>query len=244
MTDGPYVFEALFVTSKSWMRLKTKFHHLADFTFIPRNFNKNMQRLVNLVRKPRETLWFCRRYATDTTFEEKFMMKGPLDPAAVDLMQKLDWKIVYSSYVENNKRPLSYVQKIIMTDICEKHKKRALYEEAMRKPFSLALKYSSAALTDDTPKEPEKPMVEVQDSLPVAIDKLNDERDTSRSVILNESKLEIFRQMRKREAELEQKIQPYPDKWMQDYETYDESVDDDLTADSEYGTPGMWSKNR
>lgn len=203
--------------------------------------HKNMQRLVNLVRKPRETLWFCRRYATDTTFEEKFLLKGPLDPAAVDLMQKLDWKIVYSSYVENNKRPLKFVQKKMLTSMCEKYKKRAIYEKAMRKPFSLALKYSSKALT---PKEPEKPMVEVQDSLPVAIDKLNDERDTSRSVILNESKLEIFRQMRQREAELEQKIQPYPDKWMQDYETYDESVDDDLTADSEYGTPGMWSKNR
>lgn len=198
-----------------------------------------MQRLVNLVRRPRDPLRFCRRYVTEATIEEKLFQKGPLDPAAVELMKKMDSKIIYSSYVENNKRPLKFVQRKILTALCEKHKKLAMYEEAMRKPFSLALKYSSKALTDDTPKEPEKPMVEAKDSIPVAIDKLNVERDASRTVIVNETKLEIFRQMRQREAALKEEIQQYPTKWMQDYETYDESVDDELTAESEYGTPGM-----
>lgn len=206
-----------------------------------------MQRLVNLVRRPRETLWFCRRYVTEPTIEEKLFQKGPLDPAAVDLMQKLDSKIVYSSYVENNKKPLKFVQRKVLTAICAHHKKRAKYEEAMRKPFSLATNYLSKAVTDVTPEEPEKAMVKAQDSIPVKMDKLNNEHvhDASRTMILNESKLEIFRQMRRRTADLEEKQpQPYPDKWMQDYETYDESVADDLTADSEYGTPGMWSAFR
>lgn len=197
-----------------------------------------MQRIVNLVRRPRGTLWLCRRYATDAEIEENFFQKGPLDPVAVDLMHKFESDIVYSSYVENNKKPMKYKQRQILEDICEKHKKRALYEEAIRKPFSLALKYSSKVLSDVTPKQPTKKIVKMQDTIPVAIGKLNEERDSSRQIILNETKLEIFRQMRDRQAELEDSTQKYPDKWMQDYETYDEIEDDDFTVDSEYGMPG------
>lgn len=197
-----------------------------------------MQRFVNLVRRPRATLRFCRRFATDADIEEKFFLKGPLDPSAVSLMEKFESDIVYSSYVENNKKPLSYKHRQILNDMCDRHKRRAMYEEAMRKPFSLALKYSSKGLTDSTPKVPAKPIVSMQDTIPVAIDKLKEERDSSRQIIINESKLEILRQMRARQTELEDSVPKYPEKWMQDYETFDEIEDDDITADSEYGTPG------
>lgn len=197
-----------------------------------------MQRIVNLVRRPRATLWFCRRYATEADIEEKFFQKGPIDPSAVSLMDKFESDIVYSSYVENNKKPLSYKHRQILDDMCEKHKRRAMYEEAMRKPFSLALKYSSKGLTDAAPNVPAKPIVSMKDTIPVAIDKLKEERDTSRQIMLNESKLEIIRQMRARNTELEDAKPKYPEKWMQDYETFDEIEDDEFTADSEYGTPG------
>lgn len=198
-----------------------------------------MQRLVNLIRRPREPLWLCRRYVTDADFEAKFFQKGPLDPASVDLMKKFDSDIVYSSYVENNKKPLSYKHRQILRDVCEKHKRRAMYEEATRKPFSVALQYSTDVLEDVMPKEEVQPIVTVEDTIPVAIGKLNEERHTSRQIILNESKLEIFRQMRERQNEFEDTTPKYPDKWMADYETFEEDEDDDLTADSEYGTPGM-----
>lgn len=174
-----------------------------------------MQRLVNLVRRPRETLWLCRRYATDVEIEEKWFLKGPLDPVAVDLTEKLKDDIIYSSYVENNKKPLSYRHRKILEDNCERDKKRARYEEAMQKPFSLALKYSSKVLTDVKLDEPPKPIVTLRDSIPAAMEKLNEERDSSRTTILNESKLEIFQLMRKRQAELRDNTQKYPDKWMQ-----------------------------
>lgn len=200
-----------------------------------------MQRIVNLVRRSREPLWLCRRYVTDAEFEEKLFLKGPLDPAAVDLMKKFESDIVYSSYVENNKKPISYKHKQILREVCEQHKRRAMYEGVNRKPFSLALQYSTNELVDDTPEEAVKPIVTTQDTIPVANGKLNGERDTSRQIILNEAKLEIFRQMRERQNEIEDTPQPkYPDKWMSDYETFDEDEDDDLTADAEYGTPGMW----
>lgn len=201
-----------------------------------------MQRLVNSVRRSRETLWLFRRYATEAEIEEKFFLKGPLDPVAVDLMEKFDSDIVYSSYVENNKKPINYKHKQILQDICEKHKKQAMYEEAMRKPFSLALKYSSNVLTNVTSDKPATPIVTAQDTIPVVIDKLNEERDSSRQIIINETKLEIFRQMRDRQIELENNTPKYPEKWMQDYETFAE--DDDFTAESEYGTPGTCHTNR
>lgn len=202
-----------------------------------------MQRFVNLLRRPREKLWLCRRFATDAEIEQKFFQKGPLDPVAVDLMEKFESDIIYSSYVEENKKPVSYRHKPILRDMCEKEKKRIRFEEALRKPFSLALKYSAGVLPDATSDEPPKPMVTAQDTIPDAIEKLQGEQDTSRNIIISETKLEIFRQMRQRQAELEEVKQKYPDKWMQDYETYDEVENDDLTADSEYGTPGKCRGN-
>lgn len=202
-----------------------------------------MQRIVNLVRRPQQVVWLCRRYVTEAEIEEKYYQKGPLDPAAVDLIKKFESDIVYSSYVENNKKPMRYSHRQIVKNIVEHHKKRVLYEQAMQKPFSLALKYSSNVLTDVTPQVPAKPVVTATDTLPHAMEKLDAERDSSRTIIMNESKLEIFRQMRQREAELEETTQKYPDKWMQDYETYDENENDDLTADSEYGTQGVCASN-
>lgn len=203
-----------------------------------------MQRIVNLVRQPRGALWLCRRYTTATELEEKLFHKGPLDPNAVELMAKYESDIVYSSYVQDNVRPLSFVHRKKLNAICESERKREYYENAMRRPFSLALKQTSHILDTD---EPAEPVIRRRDSIPVVMDKLNKERDSSREVMVNESKLAIFRMMREEQDELEQKNVPkYPQKWMDAYETYDDRAeaseaaeDEDFAAECEFGTPGM-----
>lgn len=187
---------------------------------------------------------------TEADIEERLFQKGPLDPQAAELFKKHESSILFSSYVENNKRPLSYRHRVILRSIAEKHKTRLrLYGTS--KPFSLALKFidkkrlhdsHASELIAEKIKEGNDEQHGVKNELKTP-DADREFNPISRKILLSESKLEILREMKKRRKEFEEPEEPpkYPAKWMQDYETYDESnnseTDDDISADVEFGTP-------
>lgn len=201
-----------------------------------------MLRIPRLIPKlnPMKQLIRQFRSAGEEEMEQKLFYKKKLDPYAVELFRKYESDIVHSSYVETNKKPLQYKKRMILRDICEKNQQRIRYEEASRKPFSLALKYISNKSFAEKNVASEVTMSENRFDEESKQINLDPEPDSSRKIILNETKLAIFKEMQDRRMELEEKQQKYPDKWMQDYETYDEleEDDDELVADSQYGTPG------
>lgn len=194
-----------------------------------------MQRIYSWLQKP-QLARFTRRLSSEAEIENKYFLKRSLDNTSVELMKKHENNILYSSYVENNKRPLSYQHRLVLRGKCDREIRRKLYEAETRKPFSLALKYASASLEESqerkqAPKAKDRP--QTLEEL-----KLDNERDTSRNIIMNEQKLIILRELSRRQQELEHQEQKYPEKWMQDYETFDETDEDNLVADSHFGTPG------
>lgn len=193
-----------------------------------------MQRLTSFIRRPHLSK-IIRKYSSEAEIEQKFYLKQPLDPIAAELMNKHEPDIIYSSYVENNKRPLQYRHRVIVHNLCERAKQRHRYEEAMRKPFSLALRYVSNTL-EQPPKAKEFKKEEISPKSSSELN-LNNERDLTRNIITNEQKLTIFRELNRRRRELEESEQKYPEKWMQDYETFDENDEEDLVPDSQFGTP-------
>lgn len=196
-----------------------------------------MQRLIVFCARRANFSHRIRYFSSEIDIEAKYFQKGPLDPEAVDLVKSYNDKIVYSSYVERNKRPMRFAEKMMTKKMCEKEKRRAAYREAMRRPFSLALKHTADVLETSVFQEPKNELPKPNENTDENMD-LSGERDINRNIIMNESKLEIFREMNRRRNELEN-IQPkYPTKWMSDYETYDEKEDEDEFSDAQFGTPG------
>lgn len=185
---------------------------------------------------------FTRRSSSEADIESKYFLKRSLDNTSVELMKKHEHNIVYSSYVENNKRPLSYQQRLVLRGRCDREIRRKMYEAETRKPFSLALKYASSSL-EEPPERKREPEVKKKPQTLEDLD-LDSERDTSRNIIMNEQKLIILRELSRRQQEMECQEQKYPDKWMQDYETFDETDEDNLVADTHFGTPGTADPKR
>lgn len=196
-----------------------------------------MQRLPSVFWRSQLTHLIRCYSSTDAQIEEKYFFKQPLDRTAAQLMQKHESDIIYSSYVENIKKPLRYTHRLILRNLCEHEKKRKQYEEAIRKPFSLALKYTKNSLKQPAGETKEQEVQENEISETSNDINLDNERDMSRDVIMNEQKMTIFRELSRRQRELEGMEPKYPAKWMQDYETYEENDDDELLPESEYGTP-------
>lgn len=196
-----------------------------------------------------------RRITTEADIDTRLFLRQPLDPLAVELTKKHESSIIYSSYVENNKMPLKYRERMIRMQIAEKQKSRLRLHGA-GKPFSLALKYidkrqlpqtdpngmtnADEESAEEPDSEHEKVMKEVR-----ALDH-GEFRRYSNNIIMNESKMEILRELKARRRKMEEEQEyKYPPNWMEDYETYDESMkDEDLADDLEFGTPGIfWPSN-
>lgn len=186
-----------------------------------------------------------RRITTEAEIDDRLFNKGPLDPLAVELVKRHESSIIYSSYVERNKKPLRYRELMMMRQIAEKQKNNLrLYGAG--KPFSLALRYIDKNVLNESVTTDEVTSKQQEN-----VEKLDEKHDedmieeflpTRREILINESKLEILKEMKERRMEFEVDNEPkYPPNWMEDYETYDESIDveNDLVDEFEFGTSGI-----
>lgn len=158
--------------------------------------------------------------------------KKPLDPHIISLVKKYDADIFYSSHIELNKKPLTYTQrKDLMLKLGEEELRR-LVKKSIESERSLIIEklvdFTKPKQSNDTVNESsERPLASANDS---EIVENKDEKSE-----LAKSKLKILTEMNFRRSALEYELQSYPDNWMEDYETFDES---ELSPDTQYGTPG------
>lgn len=160
--------------------------------------------------------------------------KKPLDPHILSLIKKYDPDIFYSSHVELNKKPLSFKQRNeLILELGRAAVREEMEEAKSRQPSLLVDKLVKITKAKENEKEIEKPASIDQSSIVV-----NDAQKTENDEFklrLAKSKLKILTEMGLRRSALEHELQSFPDNWMEDYETFDES---DYLSDTQYGTPG------
>lgn len=189
-----------------------------------------MNRLLQLNRRQfdsRRFLHFFKRSEID----EPAYHKKPLDPHAISLIKKYEPDIIYSSYLETNKIPLSYKTRIkLWSNLQKNYTKEQLIKARQREPSILISKLQPKP---DNPKE----------NVPKKENKITDtntfENDEFKqnNFALAQSKLKIITELGLRRSALEFEAKSFPDNWMEDYETFNED-ESDLLTESHYGTPG------
>lgn len=191
--------------------------------------------MLRLLRAPKwtSTKQILRTYKTQELDEPAYHIK-PLNQYAIDLMKRFGSDIHYSSYVETNKIPLSFKDRKKLYANLQKEKFRAEFKKIVDPTSSILLetiKNEDSVKSVKAEQSPETP-------LPNEPDEDIESKTDPRKILLNKSKLKILTEMGLRRSALEFEVQSFPDNWMQDYETYNESDTVDVLVDSHYGTPG------
>lgn len=162
--------------------------------------------------------------------DEPAYHKQPLDPNILSVIKKYEADIFYSSHIELNKKPLTYEQrKALMARL------RRAKEESP--PTSILVEdYVENSVTNDG-NEP----IQQQNLDTIEKSASHNDDDASRThyeeqrLQLAKSKLKILTEMGLRRSALDYELQDYPENWMEDYDTFDET---EALADTQFGTPG------
>lgn len=167
--------------------------------------------------------------------DEPAYHKKPINPRILSLVKKYDPDIFYSSHIELNKKPLTYKQRMdlmqkIRSDEFSEHLKKANEGE----PSIFAAKLSEIS---ESKQNLHPPLVQPSSMI---VNEIDPTANSIEKLQLSRSKLKILTEMGMRRSAIEHEMQEFPDNWMEDYETYHES---DITADTQYGTPGKNTNN-
>lgn len=162
----------------------------------------------------------------------------PLDRHAIELMKKFSSDIHYSSYVETNKKPLSYKARSQIYRSLKAVEYKARMGEIFEPPPTVLTK-SDERDNGNLMKacEPATEQCKQAEQLEVR-ETESGESFANGQILLWKSKLKILTELGLRRSALEYELKSFPDNWMQDYEMYDECEDSDVLVDSQYGTPG------
>lgn len=161
--------------------------------------------------------------------DEPAYHKKPIDPHILSLIKKHDPDIFYSSHIELNKKPLTYSQRM---DLMQKLRSddfiKRLEKGREAEPSILVEKLSEIS------KSKHKLNLPVEQS-PTIVNETDSAINNTEKLQLARTKLKILTEMGLRRSAIEHEIQNFPDNWMEDYETFHEN---DITTDTQYGTPG------
>lgn len=197
-----------------------------------------MIRFLRLSRKLpicRQQISFNLHTLKSRELDEPAYNKQPLDPSVLSIIKKYEADILYSSHIESNKKPLSYEQRKAIMERLRREKEEA-------PPTSILVE--KLAEDNETEHHQQRQQKEGPETIeePAASTDCDDEanvRYEEQRLQLAKSKLKILTEMGLRRSALDYELQDYPDNWMEDYDTYDES---EALADTQYGTPGKQHK--
>lgn len=162
--------------------------------------------------------------------DEPAYHKQPLDPKILSLVKKYEADIFYSSHIELNKKPLSYDQR------------KALMNQRNRTkddtpPTSILVENADKNDDENRTEQQQHPQSVVESSTLDVDDAALVRREEQRQHLAR-SKLKILTEMGLRRSALDYELQDYPDNWMEDYDTFDET---EALADAQFGTPGEFA---
>lgn len=191
--------------------------------------------MLRLLR-PTSSLRTCRRFLhffKSSELDEPDYFKTPLDPRALSLLKKYNDDILYSSHSEVNKKPLSYEQRMYVLNKINKR----IYQEQLklataREPSIILDKASE--FSELIPNNERTPAIVESQTGPFVMKDFEEPENSEDKAILARAKLKLFTEMGLRRSALEHEMHSFPDNWMEDYETFDETEFTDL----QYGTPG------
>lgn len=196
------------------------------------NFKCNeMIRFLRLTRKlPIYRQSFNLHTLKSRELDEPAYHKRPLDPNILTIIKKYETDIFYSSHIELNKKPLSYDQRKALLNRLRREKEETPPTSILVEKFS-----DSNEATKKQQQQQENPEAIEEPAAPADCDNATRMRYEEQRLHLARSKLKILTEMGLRRSALDYELQDYPDNWMEDYDTYDES---EALADAQFGTPG------
>lgn len=190
--------------------------------------------MIGIARVQSKQLSICQRYLhffKVRELNEPEFFKTQIDPEVLALINKNEPDILYSSYVELNKKRLSLKHRLeLLGDI--KNKQYVNYFNKSEDSSSVLIDKISKSAESGSSNE----NILVQEDCYENKNE-NEGMDTEQKEILARSKLKILTEMGFRRSALEHEIKSLPDNWMEDYETFDES---DIAFDTQYGTSGIF----
>lgn len=169
--------------------------------------------------------------------DEPAYHKQPLDPNILSILKKYETDIFYSSHIELNKKPLSYEQRTALMA-------RLRREKEETPPTSILVEKlvenSDRNDGNETTRQQKQQNAEtIEESASADYDDAARMRYEEQRLHLAKSKLKILTEMGLRRSALDYELQDYPENWMEDYDTFDES---EALADTQFGTPGEHNK--
>lgn len=157
--------------------------------------------------------------------EEPAYHKEPLDPNILAIIKKYETDIFFSSHIELNKKPLSYEQRKALMAKLRRDKEET-------PPTSILIE----KLAEKNGPTQQQQNLEINEEPASAdYDDAARMRHEEQRLHLAKSKLRILTEMGLRRSALDYELQDYPENWMEDYDTYDES---EALADTQFGTAG------
>lgn len=190
-----------------------------------------MNRVLQLNRRLIGSRRFLHFFKKNEIDEPAYHRKS-LDPHALAIIRKYEDDIQYSSYLETNKKTLNYKQRLnLWKNLQDKDYEKRLNEARTTEPSIFIEK-----LRPKTADESKAAIVETQDK---TNEKIETDEDKQRNYELTQSKLTILTELGLRRSALDYEAQSFPDNWMEDYETFNET-ETEVMAESNYGTPGKF----
>lgn len=198
--------------------------------------------MIRFVRLSRKLPASCKFLHTvkSRELDEPAYYKKPLDPIIIELVKKHNSDILYSSHIELSKKILTFKQRTELQSKLGRDAFMERLEKARESEPSLVAErlaeFSESTLNKDHVHSTE--LVSTQQQ-PEITDSMQEKNEQER-LQFTKSKLKILSEMGLRRSALEHELQEFPDNWMEDYETFNES---DHLADTQYGTPGNYNNN-
>lgn len=195
-----------------------------------------MNNVIRLNRRFAETRRLIHHFKKNE-IDEPAYYKRPLDPHALQLIKKFEVDIIYSSYLEANKKPLNLKKRVeLWRDLKRKEYVGRLNEARTSEPSVLIEKLSPEA------KEHLKPHEQNEEVSEWDGDQTETDEYKEKKRELAKSKLKILTELGLRRSVLDFEAKSFPDNWMEDYETYNENENAEMLAESHYGTPGKLNR--
>lgn len=166
--------------------------------------------------------------------DEPAYHKQPLDPKILSIIKKYETEIFYSSHIELNKKSLNYEQrKALMAKL-----RRAKEETPPTSVFVEKLAENSATTDQNEATQQQQNLDTIEEPASDSNDDASRMRYEEQRLHLAKSKLKILTEMGLRRSALDHELQDYPENWMEDYDTFDET---EALADTQFGTPGEYN---
>lgn len=198
-----------------------------------------MIRCMKLSRKLNSCRLYLHTYKSQE-LDQPAYFKKEITPEIISLVKKYEDDIHYSSFIELNKKPLSYKQRMeLMNKLQNMEYKMRMKEATESEPSILARRLVKIVESkESSEKGTEEP--ESKDNETPAEEAVDDTTKTTKPeerLALARVKLKILTEMGLRRSALDYEQKSFPDNWMEDYETFRENGQ--YFSETHYGTPGI-----